>query len=164
MNSSGQASSSFGQEEAIRWEMMDEAQAQQSCAVVPFGESGIDDAQHPSLDGMLRAWFGRIRDQHPDQMGSPALLEAGIDVARAEILQQAASCKDPCMATPLLPDRWLILARSDVVEQVGVQAIVRSAHQNAMQHACNHGQPFNKDTLKRYEEQERQREQQQDLH
>lgn len=133
------------------WEMLDEAQALQSSVVVAFDDRGFDAETRPVLDEMLRAWAQALKEKHPGQLVMSSLLEASIDVARMELQQEALACKNPCMAVPLLPHRWLILARADVLREIGRDELVRSAHERAMQHARREGRPHNADVLNAYE-------------
>jgi len=136
----------------LDWEMMDEAQALQASAVVAFDEQGFDAATRPKLDELLRAWASAYKDLHPEPLAMPAL-EAGMDVARMELQHEVLACRQPCLAVPLLPDRWLILARTDVLREVGSENIARSAHENAINHARRNGRPYNVDALRVYGQQ-----------
>jgi len=132
--------------------MMDEVQALQVGAVVAFDKQGFEASTRSMLDEILRAWVLALKEKFPGQFVMSPLLEVGIDVARMELQQEALSCKDPCIAVCLLPDQWLILARADVVREIGREEIVRVAHENAIQHARREGRPHNVEALKMYEQ------------
>jgi len=138
--------------EDLDWEMMDETQSLQASVVVAFDEQGFDAATRPMLDEMLRAWMLDLKEKNPGQLVMSSLVEAGVDVARMELQREALACKDPCLAMPLLRNRCLILARSDVLREVGREEVVRVAHENAIQRAARNGRPHNVDALKMYEQ------------
>ena len=136
----------------MAWEMMDEKQALQSCTVAAYEGDVFCESTREGLDALLRVWVNHLKELNPGQLMIATMREASIDVAKMELLQDAQNCKDPCLAVPLLPDHWLVIARRDVLEQVGRDEMVRVAHENALQHARREGRPFHADTLRDYEQ------------
>jgi len=136
----------------MSWEMLDEEGALRACTVGAYEGGRFCDSTYEELDAALRTWANRLKESNPGQFMIATLIEASIDMAKMELLQNAQDCKDPCLAVPLQPDHWLVLARRDVLEMVGRDEVVRCAHESALRHARREGRPFHADTLRAYEQ------------